>query len=102
MDGGARMVRVSTIHNQNDALPNGPFPFEDRSEESASDEVCLATYELGSLLTDNEAGDSSESQHVPFDLDLLSLHSGRTGSTYVSLPVPSSSALIHTLCRMTC
>jgi hypothetical protein len=62
----------------------------------AIQEVCLA---LASQLTVNEAGNSHKSQHVPFDLDLLS---GRAGSSYASDPVPCSSALIHSLCRMTC
>jgi len=81
---------------------NGPVPFEDESEESAPDEVCLASYEPASQLTVNEEEDSPESQHVPFDLHLLSVHSGHPGSSYASLPVPCSSALIHSLCRMTC
>ena len=80
--------------------PNGTVPFEDTSEESAPDEVCLASY-LASQLTANEAGNSHKSQHVPFDLDLLSVPRS-PGSSYASDPVPFSSALIHSLCRMTC
>src|SRR5271157_3209369 len=95
-------VGCLAIHTERAAPPNGSVPFEDRSEESASDEVCLASYELASHLTVNEAGNSPKSQHVPFDLDLLSVHSGRIGSSYASEPVPCSSALIHSLCRMTC
>ena len=33
---------------------------------------------------------------------MLSVHSGRLGSSCVSDPIPWSSALIHLLCRMTC
>jgi hypothetical protein len=89
-------------HNEEFPLPNSSIPLEDKDEESAPDEVCLASYELASELTVNEAGNSPKSRHVPFDLDLLSVHSGRIGSSYASLPVPCSSAPIHSLCRMTC
>ncbi len=95
-------VACLTTHTEKLPLPNGSVPFEDRSEDSAPDEVCPASYELASQLTVNEAGNSYKSQHVPFDLDLLSVHSGRAGSSYASDPVPCSSALIHSLCRMTC
>jgi hypothetical protein len=95
-------VGCLTIHTEKSLPPSGSVPFEDRSEESAPDEVCLASYELGSELTVNESGNSHTSQHVPFDLDLLSVHSGRPGLSYASEPVPCSSALIHSLCRMTC
>ncbi len=87
-----------TTHNEKFPPPNGSIPFE----ESAPDEACLASYQLASQLTVNEAGNSHKSQHVPFDLDLLSVQSGRAGSSYASEPVPCSSALIHSLCRMTC
>ncbi len=95
-------VGCLTIYTEKAAPPNGSVPFEDRSEESTPEEVCLASYELASQLTVNEAGNSPDSQYVPFDLDLLSVHSGRTGSSYASLPVRCSFALIHSLCRMTC
>ncbi len=93
--------RLAT-HNAKSPPPNGSTPFEDRDEESAPDEVCLASYELASQLTVNEAGNSPKSQHVPFDLALLSVHSGGPGLSYASLPVPCSPALIHSLCRMNC
>ncbi len=89
-------VGCLTTHTDKLPPPNGTVPFEDTSEESAPDEVCLA---LAPQLPVNEAGNSHKSQHVPFDLDLLS---GRAGSSYASDPVPCSSALIHSLCRMTC
>jgi hypothetical protein len=91
-------VGCLTIHTEKSLPPNGSVPFED----SSPDEVCPASYELASQLTVNEAGNSYKSQHVPFDLDFLSVHSGRAGSSYASDPVPCSSALIHSLCRMTC
>ncbi len=91
-----------TTHNEKCPPPNGSIPFEDRDEESAPDEACLPSYQLASQLTVNEAGNSHKSQHVPFDLDLLSVHSARPGSSYASEPVPCSSALIHSLCRMNC
>jgi len=91
-----------TTHNEKFPPPNGSIPVEDRDEESAPDEACLASYQLASQLTVNEAGNSHKSQHVPLDLDLLSVHSGRAGSSYASEPVPCSSALIHSLCRMNC
>jgi hypothetical protein len=105
--GGSRVlprlhVDCLTTYNEKFRPPNGSIPFEDRDEESAPDEACLASYQLASQLTVNEAGNSHKSQHVPFDLDLLSVHSGRAGSSYASEPVPCSSALIHSLCRMTC
>jgi len=91
-----------TTHNEKFPPPNGSIPFEDRDEESAPDEACLASYQLASQLPENEAGNLHKSHHVPFDLDMLSVHSGRAGSSYASEPVPCSSALIHSLCRMTC
>jgi hypothetical protein len=91
-----------TTHNEKFPPPNGSIPFEDRNEESAPDEACLASYQLASQLTVNEAGNSHKSQHVPFDLDLLSVQSGRLGSSYVSDPIPRGCALFHSLCRMTC
>jgi len=95
-------VDCFTIHTEKSLPPNGSVPFEDRSEESAPDEVCFASYQLASQLAVNEAGNPYKSDHVPFDLDMLSVHSGRLGSSCVSDPVPCSSALIHSLCRMTC
>ena len=92
-------VGCLTIHTEKSPPPNGSVPFEDTSEESAPDEVCLA---LAPQLPVNEAGNSHKSQHVPFDLDILSVHSGRLGSSCVSDPIPWSCALIHLLCRMTC
>jgi hypothetical protein len=91
-----------TTHNEKFPPPNGSVPFEDRSEESAPDEVCLASYQLASQLPVNEAGNSHKSQHVPFDLDMLSVRFGRLGSSCVSDPVPCSSTLVHLLCRMNC
>ena len=91
-----------TIHTEKSLPPNDSVPFVDRSEESAPDEVCLASYRLASQLPENEAGNSHESHHVPFDLDMLSVHSGRLGSSCVLDPVPCGSALIYSLCRMTC
>ena len=61
-------VGCLTTHTEKRPPPNGTVPFEDTSEKSAPDEVCLA---LASQLTVNEAGNSHKSQHVPFDLDLL-------------------------------
>jgi hypothetical protein len=92
-------VGCLTTHTEKLPPPNGTVPFEDTSEESAPDEVCLA---LAPQLPVNEAGNSHKSRHVPFDPDMLSVHSGRLGSSCVSDPVPCSSALIHSLCRMTC
>jgi|SRR5208337_5404682 len=91
-----------TTHNVKFPPPNGSIPFEDRDEESAPDEACLPSYQLASQLTVNAAGNSHKSQHVPFDLHMLSVHSGRLDSSCVSDPVLCSSALIHSLCRMTC
>src|SRR5271157_174498 len=91
-----------TTHNEKLPPPDGSIPLEDRDEESAPDEACLASYQLASQLTVNEAGNSHKSQHVPSDLGMLSVHSCRAGASYVSDPVPCSSALIHSLCRMTC
>ncbi|MGO8900732.1 MAG: hypothetical protein ACLQU5_20630 [Isosphaeraceae bacterium] len=91
-----------TTHTEKSPPPNGSVPFEDRSEESAPDEVCLASFQLASQLPVNEAGYSHKSQLVPFDPDMLSVHSGRLDSSYVSDPIPWSCALIHSLCRMTC
>src|SRR5208337_4662364 len=68
-------------HNEKFPPPNGSIPFEDRDEESAPDEAYLPSYQLASQLTVNEAGNSHKSQHVPFDLDLLSVHSARTGQS---------------------
>ena len=90
------------IHTEKSTPPNGTVPFEDRSEDSDPDEVCLASYQLAPQLPVNEAGDSHKSKHVPFDLDMLSVRSDRLGSSCVSDPVPCSSTLIHSLCRMTC
>jgi hypothetical protein len=95
-------VGCLTIHTEKSPPPNGSVPFEDRSEESAPDEVCLASYQLASQLPVNEAGNSHKSQHVPFDLDMLSVRFGRLGSSCVSDPVPCSSTLVHLLCRMNC
>ena len=82
--------------------PSSPFPFEDRDEENAPDEVCLAAFELASQLTDNEVGDTPESHFVPFDPSLLSMRSCCPGSSYDTEPVPSSSARVRSLCRMNC
>ena len=90
------------IHTEKSPPPNGSVPLEDRSEESAPDEVCLASYQQASQLPVNEAGNPYKSDHVPFDLDMLSVHSGRLDSSHVSDPIPWSCALIHSLCRMTC
>jgi hypothetical protein len=95
-------VGCLTTHTAKSPLPTDPVPLEERSEESAPDEVCLASYRLAHQLPVNEAGDSHKSNHVPFDLDMLSVHSGRLGSSCVLDPVPCSSAPIHSLCRMTC
>ena len=95
-------VDCFTIHTEKSLPPNGWVPFEDRSQESAPDEVCLASYQLASQLPVNEARNSHKSNYVPFDLDMLSVHSGRLGSSCVLDPVPCSSAPIHLLCRMTC
>lgn len=91
-----------TLHNEQIAPPKGPVPFEDRSEESAPDEVCLASYETACQLTAYQGDNSAESQPVRFDLALLSLHSDRIGSSYVSQPLSCNSVRIHSLCRMTC
>ncbi len=91
-----------TPHHENSGPTNGPLPLEDRDEESAPDEVCLASYERASQLKVNKADNSPEWQHVPFDLDLHSVHSGLPGSAYAFEPVPCSSALIHSLCRINC
>ncbi|MGZ3382117.1 MAG: hypothetical protein ACXVBB_17880 [Isosphaeraceae bacterium] len=95
-------VYCLAIHTEKSLPPNGSVPLEDRSEESAPDEFCLASFQLASQHTVNEAGNSHKSEHVPFDLDMLSVHSGRLGSSCVSDPIPWSCALIHLLCRMTC
>ncbi len=89
-------------HNEKFPPPNGSIPFEDRDEESAPDEVCFASQPLAPQLPENEAGNLHKSHHVPFDLDMLSVHSGRLDSSCVSDPVLSSCTLIHSLCRMTC
>jgi hypothetical protein len=95
-------VDCFTTYNGEFRPPNGSVPFEDRDEDCAPDEVCLASYQLGSELTVNEAGNSPESHHVRFDLALLSVRSGRPGSSYASELIPCSSALILSLCRMNC
>src|SRR5271157_156005 len=87
-----------TTHNEKFPPPNGSIPFEDRNEESAPDEVCLTSQPLAPQLPENEAGNLHKSQHVPFDLDLLSVQSGRAGSSYVSDPIPRGCALFHSLC----
>jgi hypothetical protein len=87
------------IHTEKSLPPNGSAPFEDRGEENASDEVCLASQHLAPQLTVGETGSSHNSYHVSFETDM---HSGRLGSSSVSDPVPCSSVLIHSLCRMTC
>ncbi len=86
-------------HTEKSPAPSGSVPLEEGNQESAPDEVCLA---LAPQLPVNEAGNSHKSKHVQFDLHMLSVHSGRLGSACVSDPVPCSSALIHSLCRMTC
>jgi hypothetical protein len=91
-----------TTHNEKFPPPNGSIPFEDRNEESAPDEVCLASQPLAPQLPENEAGNLHKSHHVPFDLDMLSVQSGRLGSSYASDPIPRGCALFHSLCRMTC
>lgn len=95
-------VDCCTTYNGEFRPPKGSIPFEERDEDSAPDEVCLASYQLGSELTVNEAGNSPESHHIPFDLALLPVRPGRPGSSYASEPVPCSPALIHSLCRMNC
>lgn len=91
-----------TTHNAKSPAPNGSLPLEDRSEESAPDEVCLVSYQVGSDLQLNEAGNSHKSHHVPFELEMPSMHSGRPRSSNVFEPVPCNSGLIYSLCRMTC
>jgi len=95
-------VRYLTIRTETSPPPAGSVPLEDRSQENEPDQVCLASFHLGSQLPGNDAGKSHKSIHVAFDPDKLSVRSDRLGSSYVSDPVPWSCALIHSLCRMTC
>jgi hypothetical protein len=91
-----------TTHNANSPAPNGSLPLEDRSEESAPDEICLASYRLGFELELNETGKSHKAPDVPFELEMPPMHAGRRGSSCAFGPVPCTSGLIHSLCRMTC
>ena len=91
-----------TIPTEKSLPPTESVPIKDRSQESEPDEVCLASYQWGSELTVKEAGNPRKSQHVRFEFDLPSVQSGRHFSSCVSDPVPCSSTLIHSLCRMMC
>lgn len=90
------------IHTEKSLPPTDSVPLKDRSQESEPDEVCLASYQWGSELTVEEAGNPRKSQHGRFEFDLPSVQAGRHLSSCVSGPVPYSSTLIHSLCRMTC
>ena len=90
------------VHTEKSIPPNGSAPLKDRSQENEPDEVCLASRPLAPQLPVNQAEESHRWHPVPFDRDRLSVHSGRLRSSCVSDPVPSSSALVHLLCRMTC
>jgi hypothetical protein len=95
-------VGCLTIHTEKSPPHNGAIPLEGGSDVSAPEEVCLASFKVASRLGSIEAVNSHKSGHVPFEPDLLSVHSGRPGLTYPLELVPCSSALIHSLCRMTC
>ncbi len=95
-------VACRAIHTEQAPPPSGSAPFGDQNEESAPDEVCLASCQPAFQLPVDEAGNAPMSHHLPLNLVMLSLHPGRSVSSYASLPVPRGPALIHSLCRMTC
>ena len=85
------------IHIQ-DSLPPGGSPFKDSNEEDSPDEVCLAVQTLAHVCPVNQLRKSYRSNHIPFDGSRIR----RLGAVCHSRQVPSRTALIYSLCRMTC
>ncbi len=88
-------------------LENSPpfdrsVPLDDRSRETAPDEVCLASFELALRIPVSQAGEASSPWQFAFNSGLCLPNSGWPLPARVSDPIPSSSMLIHSLCRMTC
>src|SRR5208337_1509285 len=97
-------LRVGCLsnHTEESPPPNGMVPFDDRSEDCAPDEVCPSCFRQAYQLPGSESGKPSKSKQIAFDPDMLLAQSGWLDSSRVSERVRCSSALIHTLCRMTC
>ncbi len=101
---GLTRPHVNLLRIQSESFPPSErsVPLDDRSRETAPDEVCLASFQLASRLPVNHVGQASRSWQFAFSPGLCPPNSGWPRSARVFDPIPPSSLLIHSLCRMTC
>jgi hypothetical protein len=91
-----------TFHAEKVQTQNGSIPLRESSEESASDEVCLASCQRPLLLSVENVRIPHRARFGPSRSEQFWVQSHHRLNSFFSGSLPLSPTLIRSLCRLTC